>query len=116
MTLIKFGNYTPPKPTLYDVLMADVHSADSGRNEGGRGIIEVVREDVGSMEVGWTNLTTAEVETILLNVPKGAVSVTYYNGGQKSASMYRGDRSLSLKSAGTSGEMYWDLSFPLVEI
>ena len=35
MQLIKFGNYTPPSPTEYEVEVQDIDSEDTGRGETG---------------------------------------------------------------------------------
>ena len=46
MQLIKFGNYTPPSPTEYEVEVQDIDSEDTGRGETGYMTRERVRAGI----------------------------------------------------------------------
>lgn len=112
MSLIKLNNYTPPAPTQYDVDFSDVDGEKSGL-EDGTTYIEQIRADVPEIKVGWTNLTQEEVTAITNELSYATVSVQYFYGTMRSATMTKSNRSLKLKSIDSAGNHYWNLSFTL---
>lgn len=114
MDLIIINGVVLPSPTAYDVELSDVDSPDSGRMETGVMNRDRVRGDVAKIQLGFTALSTKELTTIVTAIQPEEFAVTFFYGTVKTASMYSGNKQLSLKSV--SGEdCTWNLSFNLVE-
>lgn len=112
MDLIKFNSFTPPAPTTYDIEYSDVNGEESGL-EDGTTYLEQVRADVPEIKVGWTNLTKNEVTAITDIMANDTVTVQYFYGTMKTATMRKSSRSLKLKFIDDNSETYWNLSFTL---
>ena len=64
MTLLTFNGVAMPAPTSYDVSLADIQSANSGRNDNGVMTMDVIRSNVATINVAWDMITTEELEKI----------------------------------------------------
>lgn len=115
MNLIKFGNYTPPSPTEYDVEIQDIDSEDTGRGESGYMTRERVRAGIYKISVAFTNLTSDDVLAIKNAIAPESVVVELFDGGTVTANMYAGNRKLKLKSVDDESNCFWDMSFSLTE-
>lgn len=114
MTLIFLNGVAMPAPTSYDVSLADIQAANSGRNDNGIMTMDVIRTDVATINVGWEMLTTAELELITNGIKPAEITVKYYYGGYKTATMYKGDRKIDLRRTDEK-DPRWDISFTLIE-
>lgn len=117
MTLLKFGGFTPPSPTTYEIEVTDADGGDSGRNENGVMHRDRVRggdNPIYSIQVGWDALSDDEMKAILNAVKNTSVTVSFYFGAVRNKKMYAGNRKLKLKAA-PKGVACWELSFPLTE-
>lgn len=115
MTLIYLNGVEMPAPTSYDVNLSDIQSSNSGRNDSGTMSMEVVRRDVASINVGWTMITTEELNLITSNIDNDEIIVRFFHGNNyKTAIMYRGDRKMQLKHVDEKASR-WDISFSLIE-
>lgn len=114
MKLLKLDGYACPSPTSYEVSLQAIDADSTGRNEKGVMSREMVRAGVYKIQVAWTNLSSAQVASILSKAEKESVSTTFEFGGTKTAKMYAGDRELQLKSI-DGASCFWDLNFSLVE-
>lgn len=114
MTLLKVDGVELKSPTTYDLKMADIDSANSGRSESGFMTREVVRRKVTTINVEFANITTREHQAIVLAVNKDFVSVDFYNGTStlQQATMYTSELDLKLISASSD---LWTVSFQLTE-
>lgn len=115
MQLIKFGSYTPPTPTDYDVEIQDVDSSDTGRGETGVMNRERVRAGIYKVSLTFSNITSADVLAIKKAISPERVSVTLFDGENETAEMYAGNRKLTLKSVDDESNCYWDVSFSMTE-
>jgi hypothetical protein len=116
MVMIYINGVAMPAPTSYDVKLADIDSSNSGRGETGYLTRERLRADVASINVGWENITTNELNTIMNAIKNPEFSVRFFKGGEyKDADMYAGDRALELTFP-VEGDERWSLSFPLTEL
>lgn len=115
MALLKLGGVEMPAPTKYNVKRSDMDAPGSGRTETGVMKRNRVRAKVPKLELGWTNLTTEAMQTVLTQVMPDEIHVEYYFGGQMlSEQMYAGDESLTLKALLDDGTSRWDVSFNLI--
>lgn len=115
MRLIKFGSYTPPAPTEYDVDIQDIDSADTGRGETGFMSRERVRAGIYKISVSFTNISSDDVLKIKKSISSEKVKVEFFDGETVSADMYAGDRKLKLKSIDDVSNCIWDMSFSMTE-
>lgn len=109
------GVEMPGNITTYDVSLADIDSANSGRGESGYMTRDRVRTNVASIQVGWENIPAADLTTITNAISGASFPVEFFYGGWKTATMYAGDRSISATLI-TQNETYWNISFQLVEM
>lgn len=116
MNLIKFDSYTPPTPTEYNISIQDIDSSDTGRGETGKMSRERVRSNVFKIDIGWKNLSSDDVIKIKQAIKNQSFNVSFFYGGNETAEMYAGDRSLSLKYVDDKGNYFWDFSFSLIEM
>ena len=74
MEIIYIEGTKMPSPSTYNVKLADIDSANSGRGDTGYLTRERLRADVASIDVGWEFLTTDELNLIKRNIsaPKRA--------------------------------------------
>lgn len=115
MDLVKFGSYTPPRPTKYSLDIQDIDSEDTGRGETGYMSRERVREGIYKLSLGFTNITSDEVLAIKQAISPEEISVELFDGSTVSAKMYAGNRALELKSIDNGANCFWDMSFSLTE-
>ena len=115
MQLIKFGNYTPPPPTEYEVEVQDIDSEDTGRGETGYMTRERVRSGIYKVTVSFTNISSDEVLKIKSAIQPEQINVTLFDGSTVSAKMYAGNRKLTLKSIDNESNCCWDMNFNLTE-
>ena len=120
MEIIYIEGTKMPSPSTYNVKLADIDSANSGRGDTGYLTRERLRADVASIDVGWEFLTTDELNLIKRNISAPEFTVKFFIGGEgsgayKEAQMYAGDRSIDLV-AYEDGEERWNISFPLTEL
>ena len=114
MTILYLNGVAVPTPTKYDVSLADIQAANSGRNDAGVMSMEVVRKDVATINAAWEALTTEELETISTAISTDAIPVRFFYGEYKEATMYKGDRKVDLKCQCDDGPR-WSMSFSLIE-
>ena len=114
MILLKVDGVELKSPTSYDLKMADIDSANSGRSESGFMTREVVRRKITTINVEFSNISTAEHQSIMTAVNKDFVQVEFYNGTQtlQNITMYTSEIDLKLISA--SSDM-WSVSFQLTQ-
>ena len=116
MRLIGFGDYTPPSPTEYSVDMQDIDSADTGRGETGYMNRESVRANLYKIKVKFSNITSNDVLAIKRAIAPAQFNVSFFDGDTVTATMYVGDRTITLKSIDSNANCFWDMSFNLTEI
>lgn len=116
MSLIEIdGAALPEGLTTYRVTLSDADGPNSGRAENAVMTRDRVRANIAKIELGWTNMTTAQVTDIIDRVTPEEFSVKYFFGTVKTAKMYAGDKSIDLKLLEESGEARWDISVNLTE-
>ncbi len=114
MALITIGNVALPEPTSYAVSFSDIDSSDTGRTENGVMYRDRIRQGVAKIQASWEMLTQTECDIILNAVTPDSFTVTYF-GGSATATMYAGDRSLTLRCIDGYGAARWDFSVNLIE-
>lgn len=114
MTILYINGAEMPAPTTYNVSLADIQSANSGRNDSGVMTMDIVRTDVANIALEWEFLTSEELELITENIAMAEIQVRFYYGGYKEATMYKGDRKIDMQCIDTDGPR-WSISFTLVE-
>ena len=115
MELVRFGRYTTPTPTEYSLDMQDIDSANTGRGETGFMNRERVREGVYKLSLAFTNITSDDVLNIKQAISPESIEVMLFDGEEINASMYAGNRKLTLKSIDDEANCFWDMSFSLTE-
>lgn len=115
MTILYLNGVAMPAPTTYDVSLADIHAANSGRSDSGIMTIDVVRKDVATLNLAWEYLTTEELETITTNIDSAEIQTRFFYGTFKEAVTYKGDRQVNLQFIDENGEARWEISFKLIE-
>lgn len=114
MTLLKVGGVELKSPTSYDIKFADIDSSNSGRSESGVMTREVVRRKVATINVEFSNISTAEHQAIVAAVNRDFVEVDFYDGTAqlRRATMYTSELNFTLVSP--DGDL-WTVSFQLTE-
>lgn len=120
MNLIYIEGVKMPSPSTYNVKLADIDSANTGRGDTGYLTRERLRADVASIDIAWQFLTTEELNTIKTAISGSEFTVKFFIGGNgeaayKEAQMYAGNRSMEL-AALLDGEERWHISFSLTEL
>lgn len=103
-----------PPPMTYSVEYNDLDSDDTGRSEDGLLHRKRVRHGVAKIKIGWEQLSTDNLNTILNAIAPDSFSVVYYFGTQKTATMYAGNQSCELRRV-NNNQAKWNLSFNLIE-
>ena len=116
MNLIKFGTYTPPTPTKFEIELSDIDSEGTGRGETGEMDRERVRADVYKVSVAFTNISSDDVSNIKEAISGEEFEVTLFDGSYVTIRAYSGNRTLSLKSVDDMSNAFWDMSFSLTEM
>ncbi|MDD6483510.1 MAG: hypothetical protein PUF72_02920 [Clostridiales bacterium] len=107
-----------PAPSTYSASNSDL--VDSGRNEEGVLVCDVLRYDIAKIELSWKTLSPDKWAAVLALFKTSFFhSVTYYDQTEdayKTKEMYVSDRKAELlKTAG--GKKYWkDCKLSLVEV
>lgn len=118
MDLLKFGDYTAPSPTEYNVEVSDVDTDGTGRGENGilqRDRVRGGDNVVHKLGMAWTCLTDAEHTQIINAVKPEAVDVRFYYAGEFiTKQMYAGNRKSDLVP-GTADDPRWNLSFDMTQ-
>jgi len=103
-----------PAPMSYSVELSDLDSDDSGRSEDGMLHRTRIRHAVAKIKIAWNQLDTEKATLILNAIAPDSVSVVYYFGTQKTATMYAGNQTCELIRV-NYGKALWNISFDLVE-
>ena len=103
-----------PAPMTYSVEYSDLDSDDTGRSEDGLLHRVRIRAGVAKIKVSWEQLDTATLDSILNAIAPESLSVTYYFGVQKTATMYASAQSCDVRRI-NGGKAKWNLSFNLIE-
>lgn len=115
MNLIEIDGAALPEITTYRVTLSDADGPNSGRAENAVMTRDRVRANITKIELGWKNMTTAQMSEIIDRVTPEEFSVNYFFGTMRSAKMYAGDKTIELKILEEGGESRWDVSANLVE-
>ncbi|HHX59371.1 MAG TPA: hypothetical protein GX707_01335 [Epulopiscium sp.] len=118
MAMITIDGVDLPSPSEYGTPGADLHSDDTGRNELGFMLIDMIRGDVTTIPLKYNGIRSPEVALI-----KSAISPPQFNAtivtetGKVTKRMYVGNRDQKMvKYSENVDEIRWDLSFNLIEI
>lgn len=114
MELLTIDGAAMPVPHEYQVTLSDLDSDGTGRTEDGVLVRERVRGGVAKIAVHWYALTTAECAAILNATAPDRFTVDYFFGETRTAAMYAGDRTASLRAA-RDGQAVWEVGMNLVE-
>lgn len=117
MTILKIQGVDVSKNLTkdgYTVEIQDVHSSESGINESGEEIVEVIWGDRHKIGCVWQDIDAKYMTQIVnLIAKKTDIQVEFlYGGSLETMKAYVGDRKLTMKVA--EGKA-WDLSFSLIE-
>ena len=113
------GQYFP-SPTKYNVLMSDLDSSDTARNEQGVLVRNRVRQGVTKIELAYI-VSGKQAQTIMACIEPAQVAVRFYDPRQgiyREATMYVGDRTCSMKRflpEDSIDSVLWEVAFNLVE-
>lgn len=113
--LLKINNVTLPKPAKFDISLDDKTNEFNAEN--GTRTIEVIRENIASISVGYDSLTADNFQTV-----KGALSkisqVTYYNPATQTLRTVQMEVSniMQGKNYHDNNISTWSLSFDLREL
>lgn len=114
LNIISIDGVQLPTPTTYSVEYNDVDASDTGRSEDGMLHRSRVRQGLAKIKLEWRQINTDKAQIILNAIVPDSVSVTYYFGTQKTATMYAGNRSCELVRVNYE-QAKWNISFNLVE-
>lgn len=120
MVLLNINNVDMPKPTSYQVGVQDLDSSESVRSESGLLHRDRIRAGVRTVNASWT-VRTADSSKILNAASGESFTVKFFDPQEnsiKTATMYAGDRTVSLKNliedTGATTTL-WEISFSLIE-
>lgn len=117
---IQISGTTLPLPTKYNVLVSDLDSSDTTRNEAGELVRNRIRGGVYKIELAFIVRST-QVGQILSAIEPAQVDVTFWNpktSANTTIKAYTGDRNVSLKAydgVQSAADALWEISFNLVE-
>lgn len=114
MNILTVDGAALPTPDRYSVQLSDLDSAATGRAEDGTLLRERVRGGVAKIAVSWAALSTAQCAQILNATAPDRFTVQYFFGQTRTAQMYAGDRTATLKAARES-QAVWAVELDLVE-
>ena len=114
MDILKIDGTALPTPHEYQVTLSDLDSEGTGRTEDGVLVRERVRGGVAKISVRWYALSTEECAVVLNATAPDSFSVEYFFGSTCTATMYAGDRSVTLRAV-REGQAVWEVSVNLVE-
>lgn len=115
MNLIEIDGAALPEITTYRVTLSDADGPNSGRAENAVMTRDRVRANITKIELGWKNMTTAQMSEIIDRVTPEEFPVKYFFGTLRDATMYAGDKTIDLKLLEEDGEARWDISVNLIE-
>ena len=99
MDILLIDGVALPAPNEYKVQLSDLDSSDTGRTEDGVMLRNRVREGIAKISASWAALSTADCARILNAVTPDSFEVAYFFGSMRTAKMYAGDRTATLKAA-----------------
>lgn len=109
-----------PSPTKYNVLMSDLDSSETTRNENGVLVRNRVRQGVSKVELSFT-VKGWQAQIMMACIEPAQVTVKFYDpraNTYREATMYVGDRSCTMKRflpGDAVSDILWEVSFNLVE-
>ena len=110
--ILKYNNYDPGvEPSTYTLTYTDVDGGDTGESETGVTLVHVVRAKKIKISVGYTALTTAQLSSITSRLEGDTISITYFDGASKLATMRC--KSTTVKMVSNVDGGVWNLSFTL---
>ena len=112
--ILTIDNVVLPPPMTYSVEYNDLDSSDTGRSEDGLLHRVRIRSRVAKIKVSWKQLTTEKANIILNAIAPDSLSVVYYFGVQKTATMYAGTPSCECIGVNYD-KAKWNISFDLIE-
>lgn len=119
MALVTVAGTALPAPSSYDGTTLDL--VDSGRNASGVLVCDVIRHDMGKVEMKWNYLTVKAWSDILLLFKTNFInSVTFFNqttGGYTTRDMYISDRTGGIAiMSGDEVKGWKNCSLSLIEV
>ena len=116
---IRIDNVTIPSPSSYTFYERDL-VVNSHRNAAGKAVWDVVRKNVGEIEIEWKNLNEARLKAVVAAIRgKKAMNIRFLNpgtGNWETRTFYAGDRAQNLVRF-VSASKYWaSLTVPFVEV
>lgn len=113
--LLKINNVTFPKPAKFDISLEDKTNEFNAEN--GTRTIEVIRENIASINVGYDSLTAATYQTARAALAKVS-QVQYYNPATQTLRTVQMEVSniASSKNYHDNNISTWSLSFNLREL
>lgn len=115
MATISIGGIDIPGVTSYKVELSDLDSENTTRSETGYMTRDVIRQGIAKISLS-CRLTDTQVDTVASLLYPKSFSATFRaptSTGYKTATMYAGNRSLSLVA--DTAPLLWDLSVNLIE-
>ena len=113
------GQYFPC-PTKYNVILSDLDSSDTTRNENGELVRNRVRQGVTKIELSY--LVEGWQSKVMMDcITPTQVSVKFYDprqDTQREASMYVGDRTCNMRRFlpnDSISDIMWEVTFNLIE-
>ncbi|QYR20798.1 hypothetical protein KZ483_24060 [Paenibacillus sp. sptzw28] len=116
MAIIKVGSTDLPSPSEMSFGIQDIKKAE--RNARGNLISELITTK-RKLELSWSFLTAAQLQTILTAVAPNAFSVTYTDpitNASRTGTFYAGDRNVGVIDFMNGVPRYKDCRFSLVEV
>lgn len=114
MNILTVDGVALPAPHEYKVVLSDLDSSETGRTEDGVLVRSRVRAGVAKITAAWAALGTADCAKILNATAGDQFTVRYFFGSERTAQMYAGDRTATLKAA-REGQAVWQVSLSLIE-
>ena len=116
MAFLNLNGTDMPPPASFSVVLQDLDSDSTKRNEQGVLQRDRVRQGVRKLSCKWTALSFSDAAMVLGATVPDAFNATYIDpatGGYRSATVYVGDRSSDMQATATGQR--WNISFDLIE-
>ena len=120
MAMITIGGVAMPQPTQYQVTLQDLDSENTTRNEAGKLKRDRIRAGVYKIAVTW-QVNRAGLKKITDAVAPASFAVVFFDpatGGNKTATMYAGDRTgelLAYTDEARPGDSLWEVTVDLTQ-